>query len=145
MRPAAESPVRKRTNGKKGHGVPNGTKNGANGAAPAVQGQVDLLELLHALQAMRAGDFSVRLQRDQDGMAGKIADTFNEIVTANQKMAHELERVGEVVGKEGRTKQRVRFGMPTGAWSEMEGSVNSLIDDLLWPTTERTRAVTGVR
>src|SRR5580658_3655807 len=112
MRPAAESPVRKRTNGKKGH-VPNATKNGANGAAPIVQGQVDLLELLHALQAMRGGDFSVRMMRDQDGIAGKIADTFNEIVAANQKMAQELERVGEVVGKEGRTKQRIRFGMPT--------------------------------
>ncbi|HTW33005.1 MAG TPA: HAMP domain-containing protein [Rhizomicrobium sp.] len=139
MRPEAESPVRKRTNGKKRH-VPNG----ANGSTAAVQGQVDLLELLHALQAMRGGDFSVRMMRDQDGIAGKIADTFNEIVAANQKMAQELERVGEVVGKEGRTKQRVRFGMPTGAWAEMEGSVNALIDDLLWPTTEVTRAITAV-
>jgi HAMP domain-containing protein/CheY-like chemotaxis protein/GAF domain-containing protein len=144
MRPEAESQVRKRTNGKKGHGVPNGTKNGANGAAPVGQGQIDPLELLHALQAMRGGDFSVRMMRDQDGIAGKIADTFNEIVAANEKMAKELERVGEVVGKEGRTKQRVRFGMQMGAWSEMEGSVNSLIDDLLWPTTEVTRAITAV-
>src|SRR5271163_2720674 len=142
MRPEAESPVRKRTSGKKGH-IPNGTKNGVNGTAPVVQGQVDPLELLHALQAMRGGDFSVRMARDQEGIAGKIADTFNEIVAANQKMAQELERVGEVVGKEGRTKQRVRFGMQTGAWSEMAGSVNSLIDDLLWPTTEVTRVISA--
>src|SRR5580692_11582160 len=143
MRPEAESPVRKRTNGKKRH-VPNGTETGANGSVPLAPGQVDLLELLHALQAMRGGDFSVRMMRDQDGIAGKIADTFNEIVAANQKMAQELERVGEVVGKEGRTKQRVRFGMPMGAWSEMEGSVNSLIDDLLWPTSEVTRVISAV-
>ena len=122
MRPEAESPVRKRTNGKKQHAA-TGMKNGANGSAAAVQDNVDLIELLHALQAMRGGDFSVRMPRDQEGIAGKIADTFNEIVAANQKMAHELEHVGEVVGKEGRTK-RVRFGMPTGAWAEMEGSVN---------------------
>src|ERR1700678_2094813 len=144
MRPEAESPVRKRTNGKKGHAVPSGTKNVVNGSATAIQGQVDLLELLHALQAMRSGDFSVRMMRDQDGIAGKIADTFNDIVAANQRMAKELERVGEVVGKQGRTRQRVRFGMPTGAWSEMEGSVNTLIDDLLWPTGEVTRAITAV-
>jgi len=31
---------------------------------------------------MRVGDFSVRLPRDQIGLAGKIADTFNEIVGA---------------------------------------------------------------
>ena len=51
-------------------------------------------ELLQALQAMRAGDFSVRMAGDHDGIAGKIADTFNEIVAANQRMAKELERVG---------------------------------------------------
>ena len=42
---------------------------------------------------------------------GKIADTFNEIVAANQRMAQQLERVGQVVGREGKTRQRVRFGL----------------------------------
>ena len=31
-----------------------------------------------------------------------------------------------------------------GAWGEMESSVNTLIDDLLWPTTEVTRAIAAV-
>jgi hypothetical protein len=44
-------------------------------------------ELLHALQAMRIGNFSVRLPSDQTGLEGKIADTFNEIVAANERMA----------------------------------------------------------
>ena len=59
-------------------------------------------------------------------------------------MASELERVGTVVGKQGKTKQRVRFGRPHGSWGQMEGSVNSLIDDLLWPTTEVTRTLAAV-
>jgi HAMP domain-containing protein len=100
--------------------------------------------LLHALQAMRVGDFSVRLPRDQVGLAGKIADTFNDIVAANERMAQQLEQVGEVVGRQGKTRKRVRLGLPTGAWGEMEGSINTLIDDLLWPTTELTRAVSAV-
>ena len=75
---------------------------------------------------------------------GKVADTFNEIVAANQRMAKQLERVGQGVGREGRTRQRVRFGLSEGAWGEMETSVNSLIDDLLWPTTEVTRAIAAV-
>jgi HAMP domain-containing protein/CheY-like chemotaxis protein/signal transduction histidine kinase len=103
-----------------------------------------LAELLHALQAMRVGDFSVRMAGDRVGLIGKIADTFNEIVATNQRMARQLERVGQVVGREGRTRQRVRFGFSDGAWGEMEGSVNSLIDDLLWPTTEVTRAIAAV-
>jgi HAMP domain-containing protein/CheY-like chemotaxis protein/signal transduction histidine kinase len=103
-----------------------------------------LAELLHALQAMRVGDFSVRMAGDRVGIMGKIADTFNEIVGTNQRMAKQLERVGQVVGREGRTRQRVRLGLSDGAWGEMESSVNSLIDDLLWPTTEVTRAIAAV-
>ena len=104
----------------------------------------ELRELLHALQAMRVGDFSVRMAGDQVGIMGKVADTFNEIVAANQRMARQLERVGQVVGREGKTRQRVRFGLSEGAWGEMETSVNTLIDDLLWPTTEVTRAIAAV-
>src|SRR5712691_11009556 len=101
-------------------------------------------ELLHALQAMRSGDFSVRMTGDHLGIDGKIADTFNEIVAANERMAQELERVGQVVGREGKTRHRVKFGLSHGAWGEMETSVNTLIDDLLWPTTEVTRAISAV-
>src|SRR6202011_4417699 len=101
-------------------------------------------ELLHALQAMGSGDCSVRMTGDHLGIEGKIADTFNEIVAANERMAQQLERVGQVVGREGRTRQRVKFGLPRGAWGEMETSVNTLIDDLLWPITEVTRAISAV-
>jgi HAMP domain-containing protein/CheY-like chemotaxis protein/GAF domain-containing protein len=101
-------------------------------------------ELLHALQAMRIGDFSVRLPSELTGLDGKIADTFNEIVAANERMASELEHVGNVVGREGRTRMRAKFGLQTGAWAAMEASVNGLIDDLLWPTTAVTHAIAAV-
>ena len=104
----------------------------------------ELFDLLNALEALRAGDFSVRLAGDQDGVIGKIAGVFNEIVGANQNMARQLERIGQVVGEEGRTRQRVKFNVSAGAWGEMEGSVNSLIDDLVWPTTEFTRVIGAV-
>src|SRR6266853_1709921 len=109
---------------------------------PAPNGQPDpLQDLLHALQAMRGGDFSVRMTGDHLGIEGKIADTFNEIVAANQRMAQQLEHVGQVVGREGKTRQRVKFDLSSGSWADMEGSVNTLIDDLLWPTREVTSAV----
>src|SRR5262245_47166322 len=103
-----------------------------------------LSELLRVLQSVREGDFSVRLPGDWTGLQGKIADTFNEIVISNGKMASELERVGNVVGKQGKTRQRVKFARSSGAWGEMETSVNTLIDDLLWPTTEVTRSLAAV-
>src|SRR5882672_1223497 len=103
-----------------------------------------LTSLLTALQAMRLGDFSVRMAGDQVGILGKIADAFNDIAAANERMAGQLEHVGEMVGREGKTRYRVSFGVASGAWGEMEQSVNTLIDDLLWPTTEVTRAVEAV-
>jgi HAMP domain-containing protein/signal transduction histidine kinase/DNA-binding response OmpR family regulator len=105
---------------------------------------LNLGELLDALQAMQAGDFSVRLPGSKTGVAGKICDTFNTIVAANERIAQQLEHVGEVVGRQGKTSTRVRFGLSQGAWADMEGSVNTLIDDLLWPTTTVTRTVTAV-
>ena len=103
-----------------------------------------LSAILECLQTMKDGDFSVRLPVTWTGMAGKIADTFNEIVTANEQMALELKRVGQAVGKEGRTRERIRFERHRGAWDEMEVSVNTLIEDLLRPTNEVTRAIAAV-
>ncbi|UWZ82626.1 HAMP domain-containing protein [Occallatibacter riparius] len=100
--------------------------------------------ILESLQTMRDGDFSVRLPVTWTGLAGKIADSFNEIVTANQQMALELKRVGQAVGKEGKTRERLRFERRRGAWDEMEVSVNTLVEDLLRPTTEVTRAIGAV-
>ena len=101
-------------------------------------------ELLAALQAIRAGDFTIRMSGELVGTQSKIVDTFNEIAAANQRMAQQLERVGQDIGRDGRTRQRVKLGVSSGAWGEMEDSVNTLIDDLLWPTTEVTRVVAAV-
>src|ERR1700681_827035 len=94
-------------------------------------GTDELSVILAGLQTMRDGDFSVRLPGYWTGLHGKIADTFNDIVAANQQMARELTRVGQAVGKEGRTSERAKFRASRGAWGEMETSVNSLMEDLL--------------
>ncbi len=116
----------------------------SNGAESAQDRGLDQSKLLRALQAVRDGDFSVRLASDHTGLAGKVADTFNEIVTSNQRLAHELERAGQIVGKDGQTRHRMSSERRSGAWGAMERSVNTLIDDLLWPTTEVTRTISAV-
>ncbi len=117
----------------------NGRNPGRNGSASS-----NLSVILMALQTMRDGDFSVRLPGAWVGVEGKIADTFNDIVASNQQMAHELRRVGQVVGKEGRTRERTKFHGSKGAWGEMEVSINTLVEDLLRPTAEVTRAIAAV-
>jgi HAMP domain-containing protein/CheY-like chemotaxis protein/signal transduction histidine kinase len=122
-----------------------GSQKGNEG--PALVGEsasADLGAILASLQTVRDGDFSVRLPGTWTGLPGKIADTFNDIVAANQQIAQELKRVGEVVGREGRTRERTRFHESRGAWGEMEASVNTLVEDLLRPTAEVTRAIAAV-
>src|SRR6202795_3096249 len=119
-------------------------KNNGNVAVAAEPASADLSVILTGLQTMRNGDFSVRLPGSWTGLPGEIADTFNSIVAANQQMAQELKRVGQVVGKEGRTRERTRFHEARGAWGDMEVSINSLVEDLLRPTADVTRAIAAV-
>ena len=67
-----------------------------------VSNGIDTKPLLEALMAVRKGDYSVRLPVDWTGAAGKVADTFNEVVALNERMAKELELLSRVVGREGR-------------------------------------------
>jgi HAMP domain-containing protein/CheY-like chemotaxis protein len=131
--------------GETGVNGPSASAHLAEHPVPPVNGSTPFeYELLAALQAIRNGEFSVRIAGEQAGIREKIADTFNEIAAANQRMAQQLERVGQDVGRDGRARQRVKLGVSSGAWGEMEDSVNTLIDDLLWPTTEVTRVVAAV-
>jgi len=113
-----------------------------NGQIPVSEANLALI--LAGLQTVRDGDFSVRLPGHWTGLAGKVADTFNEIVSANQQIAQEMKRVGQAVGKEGRTREHAKFSESRGAWCEMEVSVNTLVEDLLRPTVEVTRAIGAV-
>src|SRR5439155_3703362 len=50
-------------------------------------------ELLKVLNAFKRGDFSVRMPVEKTGIAGKIADSINEIIELNEKMAREFARI----------------------------------------------------
>src|SRR2546421_377777 len=107
-------------------------------------GRVDEKQLLSALAAFKHGDFSVRLPDDWTGMGGKIADCFNDVIGMNQRLARELDRIGQVVGKEGRISQRASIGDVGECWAEAIGSVNGLIGDLVHPTSEMARVIGAV-
>src|SRR5882762_9499364 len=104
----------------------------------------DTGQLLSALMAFKRGDFSTRLPEDWTGVPGKIADTFNAVIEANERMTRELERIGRVVGKEGRIAQRASIGEVINSWSDAIGSINNLIGDLVQPTSEMARVIGAV-
>src|SRR2546429_639017 len=100
--------------------------------------------LLVAMLSFRDGDFSIRMPSSLTGVDGKIADAFNEIVTFSDRRAKETVRVSKSVGKEGKLKQRMNVPEGVGGWAAEVAAINMLIDDLVWPTTEVTRAVGAV-
>ncbi len=106
--------------------------------------QLDSRQLLAALRSFKKGDFSVRLPLGLTGIEGDIADTFNDVVELNQLMAKEFERLGTVVGKEGKIGQRGRVAGATGGWATSVNSVNTLIGDMVQPTAEVARVIGAV-
>src|SRR3989440_44785 len=106
--------------------------------------RLDSKQLLAALTAFKRGDFSAQLPDDWTGMAGKVADTFNDVIRINQRLTQELARIGRVVGKEGRIRQRASLGEASGSWADAMSSVNTLIEDLLRPTSETARVIGSV-
>src|SRR5438876_709482 len=116
----------------------------ANGARFNGENQIDLKQFLNALIAFKRGNFSVRLPADWTGLAGKVADTFNEVIAINERMSRELERIGRVVGKEGRIGQRISLGAVSEGWADSIGCINTLIGDLVHPTSEMARVIGAV-
>src|SRR5688572_33095890 len=111
---------------------------------PVMNDSFELSRLLSTLVALKNGDFSVRLPLDWTGLSGKIADTLNEVIAQNQKLASELQRVSHTVGKEGKISQRASIGNVGGSWGTLVDSVNTLIDDLVQPTSEMARVIGAV-
>jgi HAMP domain-containing protein/CheY-like chemotaxis protein/signal transduction histidine kinase len=107
-------------------------------------GMLDSRELLAALTALKKGDFSVRMPTDLTGLDGKIADTLNEIMENSDEMANSIVNVSRIVGRDGRLSQRAATPHVGGRWATIVNSVNTLIDDLVRPTTEMARVIGAV-
>ena len=77
------------------------------------------------------------------GIAGAVAEAFNDIVELNQRTAEELRRISRAVGREGRISHRVSIG-PAGSWARNEAAVNQLVFDLTEPMLEISRVLDAV-
>ncbi|MGC1272851.1 MAG: hypothetical protein WBC44_04030, partial [Planctomycetaceae bacterium] len=114
---------------------------GANGSGS--QG-AEMAALLAALTDLKKGRAGVRLPVGWTGINGKVAEAFNEVVELNERMTGELVRLNRVVGKEGKLGRRFSLGDVDGLWRDSVESINSLIDDLVHPTSETARVIGAV-
>ncbi len=112
--------------------------------AAATTETLDQKRLLKVLTDYRRGDFSTRMPADRTGVAGKICDALNDAIERNEKLVKELERLSTVVGKAGNIKQRAALPNAEGHWATAIESVNTLVSDLVQPTTEVARVIGAV-
>jgi HAMP domain-containing protein/signal transduction histidine kinase/CheY-like chemotaxis protein len=101
-------------------------------------------QILAAMVAFREGNFSVRLPGDWIGTDARIAEVFNQTIAIDDRVAKEIDRLSLAVGKEGRLKQRMSVPGAVGAWAVQVESLNTLLDDLVRPTTEIARTIGAV-
>src|SRR5581483_1199641 len=115
-----------------------------NGHDAVPSDQVDERKLLEVLTALRKGNFTPRLPVKWTGIAGRVADTVNDVMETNQRMARELERLARLVGKEGKITHRASVSEFSGLWAASIESVNTLVADLVHPTSEMARVIGAV-
>ena len=117
--------------------------NGASDRARALSTD-QATALLAGLRAVKHGDETARLPLDWPDLAGRIAETFNDVVQLNAELQNELKRLSRVAGKEGRLRERARPVATTGFWMSSIESVNALVEDLVRPTREVARVIGAV-
>jgi CheY-like chemotaxis protein/signal transduction histidine kinase/HAMP domain-containing protein len=105
---------------------------------------LDLKQLLKTLVSVKKGDFSVRMPIEQTGIAGKIADTLNEIIEQNEQLTAELIRISHVVGKDGNITERAVISDVRGSWATCVDSINTLVTDLVQPTEKTAHVIRAV-
>ena len=101
-------------------------------------------QMLASMLAFRDGNFSVRLPSDWDGIDGQIAAAFNQAISYEDRLLQEVERLGRTVGREGRLKQRMSVHGAIAGWAAKVDCFNTLMDDLVRPTTEISRTIGAV-
>src|SRR4029079_9708633 len=103
-----------------------------------------LHRLLAGLRAVNAGDFSIQLTPNGDPLIADIIEVFNSVAHKQSRLIDEISRVSGSVGREGKMRDRVSMTGVTGQWIAAVDSVNSLITDLVQPTSEVSRVIKAV-
>ena len=111
---------------------------------PTSSGEIQLNQLLSVLDAYNNGDFSVRMPNDLFGMAGKVADTVNDIIDRGVEITTEFERVADLIGKQGKLGERIELANRQGAWRKLVESSNGLATDLISPLHEMISVIVAV-
>ncbi|MCK4824593.1 HAMP domain-containing protein, partial [bacterium] len=86
--------------------------------------------LLQALEALRKGDMTVRLEKEKTDIYGELADSYNTMIDQLSTFASEVTRVAKVVGIEGKLGAQAEVPGVAGTWKDLTDNVNMLAANL---------------
>ncbi|WP_411121316.1 HAMP domain-containing protein [Streptomyces sp. x-19] len=109
----------------------------------------ELRPLLAAMNALRDGDFTARVEHAQgdppaDGVLADMTDVFAQIVARNAHLATELARLRREVIREGRLDERLSASPGQGGWSTNVEAANAVLETLVTPVAKATRVLDSI-
>jgi signal transduction histidine kinase/HAMP domain-containing protein/ActR/RegA family two-component response regulator len=104
----------------------------------------ELRPLLVAMDALRDGDFCVRLPSDHEGITGDLARVFNQMVDQLSMFTGEVTRLAREVGTEGRLGGRAKVRGLSGSWRDVTEAVNTMADRLTAQVRDIAQVTTSV-
>jgi len=132
-----------RTRSSRGRAARDGGNGGGDGGGTPRERA--LQRLLQGLRDVHAGDFTVRVDvdADTDPLMEEVLEAFNDLAERRARMTEEIVRVSTSVGREGVMTDRASLDAG-GGWARTVHSINSLVTDLVTPTTEVARVIKAV-
>ena len=100
--------------------------------------------LIAALRSADDGDFSVAVVSDGTAGMDEIARLFNSVMIKQHRVVNDLVRVSRSVGRQGKIRERASTDGLSGELALAVESVNSMIADLVQPTSEVSRVIKAV-
>src|SRR5436189_5008058 len=107
-----------------------------------VSEEINIDILLAALTQFKSGNFTARLpEEDWTGKAGKVAHTFNHIVSMVEEISQEFRRTVKAVGTEGKIEERAFVPGLKGGWETKVEYLNTLVTNLVHPMAEMSGVI----
>jgi HAMP domain-containing protein len=85
---------------------------------------VNVQELLWVLTAIRDGNFTRKMEKDQKGAAGEIAAVINSMVDQLNAFAAEMTRITREIGAEGMFGGQAEVAGLSGTWEDLIANLN---------------------
>jgi|GEM_PF-1566667 len=103
-----------------------------------------LKSLLEAMEAVRRGDLSIRLEKETENVLGELAESYNGMLDILNPFANEVTRVAREVGTEGKLGGQAEVAGVAGTWKDLTDNVNAMASSLTSQVRDIAKVTTSV-